>query len=110
MSWSKWLPFPDPRKGGYLHAPFGPGAYELRNRQTDEYVLFGNSENVAYRMSSLLPAPLGTGTRTNEDKKQYVLENIADVEYRTLACETKEQAEQEERVLKNSGKRYIFNR
>lgn len=31
--WSDWKSFPDPRKGGYLNAPFGSGVYQLRNKK-----------------------------------------------------------------------------
>jgi len=74
--WSDWKSFPDPRKGEYLIAPFGSGVYQLRNTKVDKYVLFGRSDNVAYRMSSLLPKPFGKGTRKNEDKREYVLNNL----------------------------------
>ena len=41
--WSRWQPFPDPRLGGYLSAPFGLGVYELRNRKSGELVLYGKA-------------------------------------------------------------------
>jgi hypothetical protein len=84
--WSGWLPFPDPRKGDLLVAPYGAGVYELRNRKTNELVLRGMGTNCAYRMSSLLPKPFGQGTRNNADKRQYVLAHLPDVEYRYMAC------------------------
>jgi hypothetical protein len=45
-------------------------------------------------MCSLLPPPLGTGTRKNMQLREYVFEQLAEVEYRTLPCATKEEAEQ----------------
>jgi hypothetical protein len=108
--WSEWQSFPDPSDGGYLYAPFGPGVYELRNGATGEYVLFGRSQNVAHRMSSLLPVPIGCGNRHNSKKRQYVLEHLKDIEYRTLACQNDTQASEEERNLKYSGKSYLFKR
>ena len=90
--WSEWLPFPDPRKGDYLVAPYGAGVYELRNRKTSEFVLRGMGSNCAYRMSSILPAPLGQGTRNNADKRQYVLAHLSEVEYRCMACASAEEA------------------
>ena len=105
--WSSWSAFPDPRRGEYLVAPFGPGVYELRNRRTGEMVLFGKSKNVADRMSSLLPPPLGAGHRTNMDKRKYVLSNLSKVEYRTKACTSKEEADREENLLRGE-KQYIF--
>lgn len=104
-NWSRWLKFPDPRFGGYLNAPFGPGVYQLRNTNTNELVLFGRGKNLAYRMSSLLPNPLGGGTRKNEEKKEYVFRNLKDIEYRTKACSTKEDAVSEERLLRS---KYIY--
>ena len=101
-NWTEWKPFPDPRNNGYLYAPFGPGVYQLRNKVTEKYVLFGESKNVAFRMSSLLPFPVGKGTRKNPKKRDYVIKNIGDIEYRTLACITKEQALEIQRELRYS--------
>lgn len=72
--WSEWRSFPDPRKSGMLIAPFGPGCYQLRNGE--QLVLFGQAGHVAYRMTSLLPDPLGCGTRGNEGKRKYVCEHL----------------------------------
>ena len=62
-------------------------------------VLFGESKNVAHRMSSLLPRPLGTPERNNEQKKQYVLDNLDNIEYRAKACGSKDEAKNEERSM-----------
>lgn len=83
--WSEWRDFLDPCKLEYLYAPIGFGVYRLRNKETKEYILFGKSKHVAQRMLSLLPAPWGSGTRTNKAKRKYVLENLSAIEYQTLA-------------------------
>lgn len=106
-SWSEWRCFPDPQKGQYLYAPFGGGVYRLRNKETKEYILFGKSKHVALRMSSLLPAPWGSGTRTNEAKRKYVLENLSAIEYQTLALPNSELAECENDIRNSNN--YIFN-
>ena len=106
--WSDWEPFPNPTAGGYLIAPFGPGVYELKNRKIDKMVLFGMGKNVAYRMSSLLPAPLGCGIRNNQEKREYVLVNLTDILYRTKACSTRQEAVAEEAVLRQGRDEYIF--
>ena len=98
--WSRWSAFPDPEEGGYLCAHFGPGVYELRNRETGQLVLFGRGKNLAYRMSSLLPAPWGAGNRNNVDKRKYVREHLTRIEYRTKACTSDKQSWDEERVLR----------
>ena len=106
--WSDWKQFPDPRKGEYLIAPFGCGVYQLRNSKTKEYVLFGKGKNTAYRMTSLLPEPLGQGNRNNNSKRKYVIENIQDIEYRTVACTTEdEMCVLEEQIKKQ--KNHIYN-
>lgn len=106
--WSEWLRFPDPRSGGILSAPIGPGAYEVRKRGTDEYVLIGTGKNVAYRMTSLIPAPLGQGTRNNSAKREYLRENLQDLEYRTIACDSPGEARMIERErMKEQG--YLFH-
>ncbi|WP_083860256.1 hypothetical protein [Cupriavidus sp. BIS7] len=103
---TEWKKFPDPRHGGMLAAPFGPGCYELR--LGNELVLFGTGKNVAYRMSSLLPEPFGAGHRSNSAKRDYVLANLGSIEYRTLACATAEGAKEQERRLKNGSNSYRF--
>lgn len=104
--WSEWRLFPDPRAAGILIAPIGPGCYELRHRT--QLVLFGKGNNVAYRMSSLLPPPQGCGTRNNVDKRDYVLTHIAEIEYRTLACSSPQEADTVERKLKKDSADYLF--
>ena len=105
--WSRWSPFPDPRAGGYLSAPFGPGVYELRNRVSGELVLYGKSKNVARRMSSILPRPLGAGTRNNSAKREYTLKHLADIDYRTKACVDEAVAIAEEQTMRG-GNKYLF--
>ena len=83
--WSEWKSFPDPRKGEYLYDPLGSGVYQLRNKKINRYVLFGTGKHIAYRMTSLLPEPFGAGTRKNFNKRNYVLNNIQDIEYRTMS-------------------------
>lgn len=106
--WTNYTPFPSPAKKEYLHAPFGAGVYELKNVLTNELVYVGEAENTSYRMSSLLPAPFGAGTRNNQRLRSYVLENLAFVHYRTLACEDKMTAKkiQDEMITNNI---YLFN-
>ena len=84
-NWSEWRVFPDPRKGEILIAPYGFGIYQLRDVQSGEFILFGRGNNCAYRMSSLLPKPFGQGTRNNESKRLYLLENLSKIEYRTIS-------------------------
>ena len=100
--WTDWKKFPDPSKKEYLNAPIGPGVYELYHCDGKK-VLFGQGKNVAYRMSSLLPPPLGCGTRNNGEKRQYVLDHLPDIVYRTLACVSIEEARQEEQRLQEVG-------
>jgi len=97
--WSDWLLFPDPKNKGILIAPFGPGVYELRRVNTNKCVLRGRSKNCAYRMTSLLPPPLGQGTRNNEKKRKYVLDNLKLIEYRFCACTTEEESRELEARL-----------
>ena len=99
-NWTSWNPFPNPQNGDYLHAPFGAGVYQLRNKVIGEYILFGEGKNLAYRMSSLLPRPLGSGRRNNSTKREYVLKNIKNIEYRTVACKNKGDAQKIQRDLK----------
>ena len=108
FDWTDWKLFPDPRKGGYLHAPVGPGVYELRNKKTNELILFGRGKNAAKRMTSLLPEPWGSGTRRNHAKREYVGNYLAQIEYRTCACPSDAAARQLERTLRARAEEYLF--
>ena len=104
--WSDWRPFPDPREGGVLVAPFGPGCYKLKHG--DKLLLFGMGGHVASRMTSLLPAPLGKGTRNNSAKRQYLLEHLPEIQYQTLACVDRAAARKAENVIAVSRNEYLF--
>lgn len=97
---------PDPRRGEELTAPYRPGVYDLLLRPTGHPVLFGIGGHLASRMTSLLPLPLGRGTRNNSVKRQFLLDHLSDVEYRTMSCETREEAASVERALPK--KLYMF--
>jgi hypothetical protein len=59
-------------------------------------------------MASLLPAEHGgRGTRDNTAKRQYVATSILDIEYRTLACASSDEAQAIEQVMLRKG-RYLF--
>ena len=92
MTWTAWTRFPDPRLRGILTAPFGPGVYQLRRADTGELVLVGRGKNTAFRMTSLLPAPLGQGRRDNSAKRAYVQTWLSKIEYRCWPAETEAQA------------------
>lgn len=106
--WTDWRPFADPTAEGYLVAPLGPGDYELRNHETGELIYVGSGKNCAYRMSSLLPAPLGAGTRNNAALRKYVLKNLVAVEYRTRPFRNAEDAGAFEKEHRSRGK-YLFS-
>lgn len=106
--WSEWRTFPNPEKKEYIYAPYGAGVYQLRNRETQEFVLYGTGGNLAYRMSSLLPEPYGQGTRKNRGKREYVWKHIDKMEYRTIAFASKEMAKLFENYVKQQ-EYYIFN-
>lgn len=105
--WSRWRPFPDPRNCGILSAPIGAGVYELRNSETKAFVLCGISKHTAKRMTSLFPRGIGSGTRRNSKKKDYVWENLPTIEYRTVPTFSREEARSLEKNLLESHD-YIF--
>ncbi len=107
-AWSDWRPFPDPRTGDMLVAPFGPSCYELRRISTGQLILFGTGGHASKRMSTLLPKPLRTGTRKYSAKRAYCLEHIADVEYRTRATATRDDAATWEKGMKDQAADYVF--
>lgn len=107
-SWDTWKSFPDPRNGDSLIAPFGYGVYQLRNRKSFEYVLFGKGNHLAYRITSLLPKPLGCGTRNNANKREYVFENLEDIEYRCVSFLSEKEMKDCEDTMKKL-KVHLFN-
>ena len=76
--------------------------------QTDIGIRGGTSEHIAYRMTSLLPEPFGAGTRKNYDKRNYVLNNIQDIEYRTMSFIDNSDAKRFESYIKFA-ENYLFN-
>lgn len=45
-----------------IKGPTGPGVYQIRNKLTLEYILFGIGKDCQKRMQSLYPKPYGRGT------------------------------------------------
>lgn len=109
-AFSDWRTFPDPRKREYIWAPIGPGCYELRFAKTEQLVLFGMSGNVSARLASLLPEPLGHGTRRNTRKRQFVLDHLGSLEYRTVAFANRQDAVSFEADLAANCDVYVFKR
>ena len=108
QEWSEWRKFPDPRFCEFLIAPLGPGCYDIRRKDTEQLVCFGVGGHVALRMTSLLPAPLGRGTRNNKLKREYIAEHLPYIEYRTIPCTTRTEALKIEKGLKSNKKTYKF--
>jgi uncharacterized protein (DUF4415 family) len=106
--WSSWKKIPKPQDCRQITGPKGAGVYQIRNRRTRELVLFGHSETCQGRMKSLFPKPYGTGYRNNTKKRNYVLNNWQDLQYRTIETPSVDQARQIERELK-SKKNHLFN-
>ena len=70
--WSIWRSMPSPEKCRELIGPKGPGLYQVRHKETDEYILFGISIKCKEKMISLYPVPYGIGNRY-DNKINYVL-------------------------------------
>ena len=100
--WSRWRRFPDPRLGGVLVAPIGMGIYELRLHDSSEMLLFEPHGKLAYRMTALLPPPLGKGyPHNNIVLRDFILTHIEQIEYRTIAFEDIQKLIQFARKLKS---------
>jgi len=56
----------------------------------------------------IFPKPYGTGTRNNQEKRNYILINWEDLEYRTLATISRELTKEIEKELKIK-KNHLFN-
>jgi hypothetical protein len=64
--------------------------------------------HVALRMTSLLPTPLGRGTRNNKFKREYIEKHLPQIEYRTVSCATGTEALNIEKELKKNRGMYKF--
>jgi hypothetical protein len=100
LYWSTWKAMPSPDNCRTIDGPSGAGVYQIRNRKTKEFIQFGESITCQKRMKSFFPKPYGTGTRNNEDKRHYVLDNWKDLKYRAIATNSKEEAVKIDRFLK----------
>lgn len=101
INWSEWNPMPAPEDCRNIKGPEEYGVYQIRNKKTGQFIQFGESKHCRKRMKSFFPKPYGTGTRNNENKRKYILENWKDLEYRTCATATKEEAVKIDRHLKS---------
>lgn len=106
--WTKWKSLPSPENAKNIEGPIGPGVYQIRNTKRGENIQFGIGVACQSRMKSLFPKPFGTGTRNNEGKRIYILNNWKDLEYRTFATNTREEAKKIEDQIK-AEKNHLFN-
>jgi len=106
--WTQWKSMPAPDYCRLIDGPSGPGVYQIRNATSGELILFGESKHCQKRMKSFFPKPYGTGTRNNEAKRNYVLNNWQELQYRTLQTTLKSDAVNIDRQLK-SQKNHLFN-
>src|SRR5437879_2424280 len=90
--WSNWRPFCPPEDLKNLTVSEGPGVYQLKNRVTGELVLFGIAGCLDERMKSLMPSPYGSGTRKNAEKREYVIQNWQEIDFRVRLTDTREEA------------------
>ena len=74
--------------------------------QYQETRSFRHCGHAAKRMRSLLPRPLGTGVRNNEAKNGYCRVHINDLEYRTMACVSKDETLAVEKGLRANSAKY----
>lgn len=82
IAWTTWKPFPDPRTGGPIEAPVGPGVFEVRRISTGDTVAFAHAASVARTLASMAVAKprLRLFSRRRNDAD--------DLEYRTCAAAT----------------------
>ena len=100
LKWSQWKPMPNPVECRSIEAPVGPGLYQIKTQNTNQFILFGIGIDCQKRMKSLYPKPYGVGTRNNSDKRDFILKHWKSLEYRTFETVTREEAKQIEDQLK----------
>ena len=107
--WSKWREFADPKNHGILVAPWSFGVYQIRDKITKQFIYCGKGNFVGYRMLSLLPKYyFGKGTRNNTKLREYVMNHLNHIEYRTISCDSEQEAFKIERESKKEDE-YLFN-
>jgi hypothetical protein len=105
-TWSTWKSFPNPRLGGQLEAPIGPGIYEVRDASSNAMVAFDSSNSVARDLARLLPGtPRGLIASLFGKAPVIAFENL---EYRTWASATLADAHSNAERLR--GRREAFMR
>ena len=106
--WTNWKPMPTLGNCRKIEGPEGPGVYQIKNNKTKQLIQFGIGIKCQQRMKSLLPAPHGTGKRNNSNKRDYILKNWINLEYRTLETDTRAEAKQIEDGIKAQNN-HLFN-
>ncbi|HLM02319.1 MAG TPA: hypothetical protein VK400_14805 [Pyrinomonadaceae bacterium] len=107
-TWTEWQKMPEPKECRKILAPENSGVYQIRNKQTSQLILFGIGKQCQQRMKSLYPTPFGTGKRNNKKKRDYILENWKELEYRTMETISREKAKEVEDSIK-AEKIHLFN-
>ncbi len=87
-TWSEWKSYPRGVPGDRLEASIGPGVYEVRNTTTGAVYAFGAVDNLAEALARI-SAP-SRSLASFFVKREPV--RLPDLEYRTCAASTKEQA------------------
>jgi hypothetical protein len=105
--WTDWRPFPDPRLGQLLVAPFGPGVFDLRIKSSEENILFGVCQSVASRMTTLIPHDIKTPKYASSSRRRFLVSSLALLEYRTISCRTRADAERAAQALDPNTYRYV---
>ena len=106
--WTNWKPMPAPDNCRKIEAPEKAGVYQIRNKKTNQFIQFGIGGECQKRMKTLYPQPHGTAGRNNQDKRNYILENWENLEYRTLVTDTRDEAKQIEDGIKAQSN-HLFN-
>ena len=107
--WGSWRPMPSPEDCREITGPKGPGVYQVRNKETEEFIMFGISISCLDRMKSLYPLPYGVGYRETDDKRQFILENWMHLEYRSMETKNRVEAAFVEKDLQTLNN-HLFNK
>ncbi len=87
-TWSEWKSYPRGAPGDRLEASIGPGVYEVRNTTTGAVYAFGAVDNLAEALARISAPSRSIGSFFHQARARA----SAELEYRTCAASTKEQA------------------